>query len=268
MVYEDLLKRYVFLDKSFGVNELQQILNLEGNLSVCAEDIFLDRQVILHFFSPSKRQFFERIEQLSIPYLQTLYTHFELKGHLSPSRDISIAVLEKPTIGNFEDFIKTFPLKETLFDVIRSLLRSVVVLENMDFPLKALSSTSILVTKPEESTRLIAKISLESLWNYHKAITPEATAGGRLRSNVAPELLINTTYSIHNPISWSVGALLFELFTGEHPLENPKKFELNAAFDQLLERIPKPLNTIVEHMLLLNPKQRWDCSQALQQLSP
>lgn len=269
MDYEGLLERYVFFDQSLDIDKLLQALNLEGNYAVEATDTFLDRQVVLHFFSPSKQELFEKLDHFSLPWLQTLYAHFELDvSVVNFLGSVSVAVLERPSIGTFEDFIKTFPPKEMLFGVIRSLLKGVVALEYREFPLKVLSPTSILVTNIEGSECLVPKISLETLWDYSKTISPEATSGGRLRSNIAPELLSNTPYVVQKPISWSVGALLFELFTGEHPLKNPKKVEFHATFTQLLERIPKPFNNAVERMLQLNPQQRWDCRQALQELNP
>jgi serine/threonine protein kinase len=79
----------------------------------------------------------------------------------------------------------------------------------------------------------------------------------------APEVVAKKSYGMPAD-AWSLGVVLFELFTGKQLTAQKDK----EAFDFLSRQIPKfkggPLADMVKGLLIINPDKRWTARQALE----
>jgi serine/threonine protein kinase len=249
--------------------ELSSTLSLEslllsGQLSIPALDKVMNQEVELLFYLSLKDDMIEHLENDRSFGLQRLYTLFPLTFEGYENMDATVMVVEPSTRGTLNDYIKSYPNDEELKEVIKSLLKALIALEGNYLEPAVISIDHILVTDHADSEHAIVQLALGHLIQQRLIIQSESTTGGRIRNNIAPELVALPKHNENRKsLSWSLGALLFELFTGEHPLDSTRVKRYSREYKTLLDSIPMPYQAIIRRTLLFDSKKRISIREAL-----
>lgn len=257
MTFSQFQARYQFLSPL-----RQEDLAFSQALSVQAIDRILSREVTLHFSNAPDKEMAAALENLSSPYLQRVYAQFELELESAP-RKFWVMVLEQAVFDNLNEFLKTYPPEPLLNKLIRQMLEGLAYIHQEGFCLRSLSPESILVTR-NSAGEYVAKAALSSLAPGAAQMEPELeqTTGGRYRNHIAPELF-QESHATAESNCWAIGALLFEIFTGEHPLTSPKVKEYSSDFLLHLNNIPSPYRQLVEKTLVFEPERRANAKELI-----
>lgn len=189
------------------------------------------------------------------PYIQKIYSHIVLSFEKSGFKT-QILVLEPYNSGSFNDFLKSnFPPDPVLSEIINGVIKGLVHIHGLHTYCGVLSPSSILIDTLSAGSYL-SKIAASALFRVDSGFRENDTSGHK-RQNLAPELLKLFSPSLNSDI-WSLGVLLFEIFTGQQPLIDPdtEQVEFIPEFVELLEAVALPYRTVIEQSLVLAPQSR------------
>jgi serine/threonine protein kinase len=186
--------------------------------------------------------------------IQKIYAHIILSFENSNFKT-QVLVLEPYTSGTFNEFLKSnFPTDSVLNDIIKGIIKGLVHIHGLNTYCGVLLPNSIIITAlPAKPAMYLAKIAASALFRVDSGFRENDTSGHK-RQNLAPELLKLFSPNSKSDI-WSLGVLLFEIFTGQQPLIDPdaEQVEFVAEFNQLLEGITLPYRTVIQQSLVLDP---------------
>ena len=227
-------------------------------------DLVLGREVQLYFSKmPVREEIVQFLLTSTNANIQHALSSFSLALPGQP-KPIFVVVLETANSMNINDFLKTFPNERAIFRIVGDIINGLRDLHNTGLGLGGFYPSQVVIYK-DELGRKRAKLTATSLLHpSYRSI--EADTAGNIRQNLAPEMVLSPgTSSTQSADIWSLGVLLFEIFTGEYPLSSLQKKDFNTNFESLLKKaIPEPYSTIIRIALKLSPGKRANI-QAIQE---
>lgn len=239
-----------------------------------AQDTLLRRQVVLKYAAkgdlPDKYSLVEEISRVirfSHPNLVRYYDAIVLNNinQFGQDEEFHIGIMEYVTGGDMRKFMSTNPSKEEIEYVVRGILEGLLYLHEEGLIHRDIKPANILI-QPEKGKR-VAKICD---FGISKVAGSEATAISNVIGTyeyMSPEQLgenfddkIGTQADL-----WSLGVMLYELFTDELPFGSRKggvtdaKIIGNIVSSKIPDKIrtiPEPYRRMVEACLIKDTKER------------
>jgi serine/threonine protein kinase/formylglycine-generating enzyme required for sulfatase activity len=200
----------------------------------------------------------------NIAYYENCY-RFDL-----PNGVFDYGILQYYPDGNLTDVIKNATLTEELkIKMAKGIINGLKFLHDHNIVHRDLKSSNILISKRNDE--YIPKITdfglSKSVDNINQTFKTNSFVGGSIKYS-APEQLLNTKTKGNVDI-WSLGIILYELFTGRLPFEIEKeaantdylriesiKKITSGQLPEDISLIPEPFNIIIKGCLIVDPDQR------------
>ncbi|MGB0839032.1 MAG: serine/threonine-protein kinase [Chitinophagales bacterium] len=241
-----------------------------------ARDVNLDMVVALKKYTgslPTKYSLFEEIKrviQLNHPNLVRYYDAFELEESSTFGDKIQVGVMELINGGDLMKILKQRPNEAVLRDVFIGIMRGIKYLHDRGIIHRDLKPENILIHIEQDGTFTPKIVD----FGISKVLEDSNTAGASSMiigsiEYMAPEQFNMKRYGnkgkLHTNLDlWSLGAMMYEAFTGEAPFGKTK---LGVARDEImrnilqkgrltLERIPNPYRRVIERCLVRDAGKR------------
>ncbi|HRK27675.1 MAG TPA: serine/threonine-protein kinase [Chitinophagales bacterium] len=244
-------KVYKALDKNLGMTVA--IKKYSGNL-------------------PAKYSLFEEIKRaigLNHPNLVRYYDAFELQESSTFGDTIQVGVLEFINGGDLGRLLKQKPDLQTLTGVLIGIMQGLRYLHSMGIIHRDMKPENILLHK--DTNGITPKITD---FGISKVITDSSSTGGSSLvigsiEYMAPEQFnmqkFGNNGQLHTNLDlWSLGAIIYECFTGAAPFGKTQQgFSrdeiMRNIFDKEppdMDKVPQPFRRVVERCLVRNASQR------------
>ena len=255
MQLEQFFKRY---DLELDPNQLELATN---HFFKIGYDQVLGAPVELHFCLNLEDMDVGLITEISThPHIQEYFGHFDLK--LSADHSVSVLILEPIGNASLNDYLKTMPPLQNLIGVFKELLIAINYLHLHGRSYKSLSPNYVRLVRVDN--KLMTKLHLIPVIHQELWRRGEHDTGGNLRQIQAPELLAGSQQAGPSTDIWSFGVLLYEVFTGEQPLESLQNRQFTPDYESNLGFVPSPFNAMIKHSLILQPDGRASARDLLQ----
>jgi serine/threonine protein kinase/formylglycine-generating enzyme required for sulfatase activity len=200
----------------------------------------------------------------NIAYYESCY-RFDL-----PNGVFDYGILQYYPDGNLTDVIKNVSLsEESKIKMAKGIINGLKFLHEHNIVHRDLKSSNILISKRDDE--YIPKITdfglSKNVDNINQTFKTNSFVGGSIKYS-APEQLLNTKTKGNVDI-WSLGIILYELFTGRIPFEIEKdvantdylriesiKKITSGHLPEDVDLIPNPFNIIIKGCLIIDPDKR------------
>ncbi|RMG25901.1 MAG: serine/threonine protein kinase, partial [Bacteroidetes bacterium] len=239
-----------------------------------AKDTFLNREVVLKYAAkgdlPDKYSLIEEIKRVIDFNHPNLTRYFDAMTDRAESGfgetvEYQIGVMEYVRGGNLQDFLASRPTEEQLRPIILGILEGLDYLHKQGIIHRDIKPKNILL-QPEDG-KLIPKICD---FGISKSAGGEMTALSNVIGTfeyMSPEQLGNNPDQRigTNADLWSLGVVMYEMFTGELPFGSQRSGQtsaqvigniLRAETPPKLNQIPQPYRTAISQCLVLDARNR------------
>lgn len=241
-----------------------------------ATDTVTHRSVALKFYHGDTDdkygllQEIRKVMRLKHPNIVRFYDAVLLESPsvYDPQAKIQVGVAEFVNGGDLNDFVKTFPDENQLSKVVRDILSGLDYLHQNGVIHRDIKPQNILLER-HNNQQFTAKITDFGLAKNLESSSLSSKLMGTMEY-MSPEQFDTNKFGIDGKIGvgvdiWSLGVILYELFTGELPFGNRHE---GATHEQLLfnilqkdirsdlEDVPEPFRTLISRCLVRKATQR------------
>lgn len=239
----------------------EQLMLARHHFAKIGYDRVLGAPVELHFCLNLEAMDVGLVTVISMhPHFQEYFGHFMLK--LRDDHQLSVLILEPIGNASLNDYLKTMPPLQNLIGVFKELLIAISFLHARGCSYKSLSPNYVRLVPQDK--KLMTKLHLIPVVHQELWRVVEQDTGGNPRQIQAPELLAGSHRSGPPADIWSFGVLLYEVFTGEQPMQSLQNHQFTQDFESNLSYVPSPFDAMIRHSLIVQPEARASARDLLQ----